>query len=180
MCSQQSQATYYHIMIMQYNYHTTDIIAHHYTNPDCIIAIVSCSWDTKSDQRFLSPCTVTATSPTHYQERDTVVVLWNFFNQLGFIATATIKTKLFFPQLWQENVEWDTSLNTGLCIYQMAYYCCYHHRCNNVSLSPYVTASITASENASTNLLVFADASLKAYRSSCLIGTDSYNCRVPS
>ena len=118
-------------------------------------------WDTKSDQLFLSPCTTTATLPVTTKRE---ILRWSsgIFDPLGFISPVTIRAKLFLQQLWQKRVEWDMPLKADLSTE-------WHTIAANITdvttflLPRKYTSSTPPSENAVTNLHVFADASLKAY-----------------
>ena len=124
-------------------------------------------WDTRSDQLFLSPCTATATQRTTTKRE---ILRWSsgIFDPLGFISPVTIRAKLFLQQLWQERVDWDAPLNTPLNTE-------WHTIAANItdamtfSLPRKYAASIPPSENTTTVLHVFADASLKAYGAAAYI-----------
>ena len=125
------------------------------------VKVLGVYWDTKSDQLFLSPCTATATLPDTTKRE---ILRWSsgIFDPLGFTSPVTIRAKLFLQQLWQERVEWDMPLKADLSTE-------WHTIAANITdatmfLFPRkYTASTPPSENAVTNLHVFADASLKAY-----------------
>jgi len=81
---------------------------------------------------------------------------------LGFIYPVTIRAKLFLWQFWQKHVDWEAPLEADLSTE-------WHTIAANITnattlpFSCKYTASIPPAKNASTNLHVFADASLKAY-----------------
>ena len=103
------------------------------------------------------------------------VLKWSssIFDPVGLLSPVTISAKLFWQQLWQEHLEWDTTLDPSLCTQwttiaaNIAYSTSLFlpHKCNIIFPTP---------PNA-TNLYILADASLKAYSTVAYIqqGQDS-------
>ena len=123
-------------------------------------------WDTKTNQLFLSSCTVVATLPATTKRE---ILRWTsgIFDPLGFISPVTIRAKLFLQQLWQKYVDWDALPEADLSTEWHTIVA----NITNASTQPFsckYTASIPPAKNASTNLHVFADVGLKAY------GADAY------
>jgi len=104
------------------------------------------------------PLTLTTFPPTTTKRE---VLKWSstIFDPLGLLLPITVSAKLFLQQLWQENLEWDTTLNPSLCTQWITIASSiaqgtglsFPHKCN------------IAFQGGSTSLHVFADASLKAY-----------------
>ena len=46
------------------------------------------------------------------------MVIVHFFDPLGLVSPDTNSAKLFLQQLWQEHLEWDTTLDPSCAVNQ--------------------------------------------------------------
>ena len=125
------------------------------------VKVLGMYWNTESDMLYVYPNLDTTFPPTMTKRE---VLKWSssIFDPLGLLSPVMISAKLFLQQLWQEHLEWDATLDPSLCTQWITI-------AANIAQAPSLSFSrkydivFPVPQGVSTNLYIFADASLKAY-----------------
>ena len=90
------------------------VASHHkVAEPSNPVKILEMYWNTESDVIYLSS-NIDTTFPPTTTKREVLKWSSSIFDSLGLISPVTISAKLFLQQLWQEHLEWDTTLDPSL------------------------------------------------------------------
>ena len=73
--------------------------------------VLCTTWDMNSDSLFISGCDI-PTSPVT-TKREALQFISKIYDPLGFLSPVTLNGKLFIQELWQQELDWDGTLNSS-------------------------------------------------------------------
>ena len=73
--------------------------------------VLSTTWDMNSDSLFISGCDISASPVT--TKREALQFMSKIYDPLGFLSSVTLNGKLFIQELWQQELDWDETLNSS-------------------------------------------------------------------
>ena len=75
-----------------------------------VVTVLGLCWNVQLD--LLSVCSKSETTTiTPVTKREILYYTLPIFDPLGLVTPMTITAKLLLPDLWQDNIAWDTELN---------------------------------------------------------------------
>ena len=115
--------------------------------------VLGTTWDMNSDSLFISRCDISASPVT--TKREALQFISKIYDPLGFLSPVALNGKLFIQELWQQELDWDETLNFS----QQDKWCKLHEDLLPLSSLP-IPRYIGGDDY---KLFCFSDASAKAY-----------------
>ena len=129
-------------------------------DPNKIVNLLGLKWDPTSDTLTFNQRAITLSFLHLITKREILRQSSKTFDPFGMLSPVTIKAKLFLQELWQQRVEWDEPLSPEL----VTTWVNIAKEIDNVTTTVQPRCPLPQNTNpSSTQLHIFADASMKAY-----------------